>query len=57
MSARYEVYEDRHIIGDYLAKQLDKAGESDSANVFRDWSKEPSGLFAQCWVSCVGRKS
>jgi SAM-dependent methyltransferase len=56
MSARYECYPSLAFIGEYLAQQLDRAGESRSAAVFRAWSREPGGMFAQCWVSAVGRK-
>ena len=56
MSARYEVYSSLPLIGDYLARQLDHAGDAGSAATFRQWSEQPGGLFAQCWVSCVAHK-
>jgi SAM-dependent methyltransferase len=57
MSARYEVYPSLPLIGDYLALQLDRAGDATSAATLRDWSQQPGGLFAQCWVSCIARKA
>ena len=56
MSARYEVYSDREIIGDYLALRLEAAGDTTSAKTLRSWSRQSGGLFAQCWVSCIARK-
>ncbi len=55
MSARYEVYSSRPLIGDYLALQLERAGDSTSAATFREWSQQPGGMFAQCWVSCLAQ--
>ncbi len=56
MSARYECYASLTFIGEYLALQLDRAGDSVSAATFRAWSRESGGMFAQCWVSAMGRK-
>ena len=56
MQARYEVYESRLFIGEYLALQLDNAGEARHATTLRNWAGAPNGMFAQAWVSCTGRK-
>lgn len=56
MSARYECYASLTFIGEYLALQLERAGDVRSAKVFRDWSQLTGGIFAQCWVSCTARK-
>lgn len=56
VSARYECYESLHIIGEYLALQLEKQGEMLHAATLRQWSQSEDGMFAQCWVSCVGHK-
>jgi len=56
LSARYECYDPREPIAEYLGQQLDEAGDAASASVLRDWSKEKSGMFAQAWVSAVARK-
>jgi SAM-dependent methyltransferase len=56
MSARYECYPDREFIGEYLAVQLDREGESQAAEVLRAWSKSAGGLFAQAWIAAVARK-
>lgn len=56
MEAHYECYEPLALIGDYLALQLDKAGEAVHAGALRDWAAREDGLFAQCWVSVVARR-
>ena len=57
MSARYECYASLQFIGEYLAFQLEREGDRQSANVFREWSRKDEGMFAQAWVSAVGVKS
>lgn len=54
--ARYELYGSLEFIGEYLALQLDSAGESRHATTLREWADIPNGMFAQTWVSCTGRK-
>lgn len=56
MAARYECYPSLAFIGEYLALQLERAGDSVSAATFRAWSRETGGMFAQCWVSAIGHK-
>ena len=56
LQARYEVYGSLEFIGEYLALQLDNAGESRHATTLREWADAPNGMFAQAWVSCTGRK-
>ena len=56
MRAKYEVYESVETIGEYLALQLENAGEARHATTLREWASTPSGMFAQAWVSCIGRK-
>jgi len=56
LSARYECYEARELIAEYLARRLEKAGDAEAASVLRHWSKEQPGMFAQAWVSAVARK-
>jgi len=56
MQARYECYPDRTLIGEYLAQQLAAKGEPVHAETLRQWSHRDTGLFAQAWVSAVGRK-
>ncbi len=70
MSAYYECYEDSARIAEYLAAQIeevrDDADGEDAeemartdpaqlAAVLRSWAREPVALFAQAWVSAVGR--
>lgn len=54
-SASYEVYEEPQIIGEYLASQLDSAGETRMADTWTSWSRNPDALFAQAWGEAVGR--
>lgn len=56
MVARYECYPSLKFIGEYLALQLHQAGHEAEAQTFRTWSQHDGGLFAQSWVSAVGRK-
>ena len=56
MQARFEVYESRSFIGEYLALQLDNAGATRHAATLLEWAGAPNGMFAQAWVSCTGRK-
>jgi SAM-dependent methyltransferase len=51
MGARYEVYEDRTEIADYLAERL---GDAPEASALRAWGRRPGGLFAQAWVTARG---
>ena len=57
MSARYECYPSLSFIGEYLALQLEREGDTRSAEILRAWSTNEDGLFAQAWVSAVGYKS
>ncbi len=56
MAARFECYASLSFIGEYLALQLEREGDRESAEVFRAWSRREGGLFAQAWVSATGRK-
>jgi SAM-dependent methyltransferase len=55
--ARYENYEPRTTIGDFLALNLEEAGDSANAATWRKWGRAQRGMFAQAWISCTGRKS
>lgn len=57
MAARYECYSSLDFIGEYLALQLEREGDTASARTLREWSNSRDGLFAQAWVSAVGQKS
>jgi SAM-dependent methyltransferase len=57
VDARYEVYKSLDFIGQYLALQLEQAGEKTCAQTLKNWMNEPNGLFGQAWVSCVGKKT
>ena len=54
--ARYENYPDLSTIAGVIALQLDAGGEPELAATARQWAQQPHGMFAQAWVSCVGRK-
>ena len=56
VSARYECYASLRMIGEYLALQIEKQDEEHHAATLRQWSQSEVGMFAQCWVSCVGHK-
>ena len=56
MAARYECYPSLTFIGEYLALQLERAGDLTSATTFRAWSRSSGGMFAQCWVSATGSR-
>jgi len=56
MSARYECYPTLSFIGEYLALQLEGAGDIMSARTCREWAGSDGGLFAQAWVSAIARK-
>ncbi|MGH8768594.1 MAG: hypothetical protein ACREVT_10520, partial [Burkholderiales bacterium] len=56
LRARYENYDPLSVIGDFLAVNLEEAGDAKNAAVWREWGRRPNGMFAQAWVSCVGRK-
>lgn len=53
---QYEVYKSLNFIVQYLTLQLEKIGENTLAQSLKNWMNEPNGLFAQPWVSCVGKK-
>ena len=57
MSARYECYPSLDFIGEYLAAQLERAGDAQSAATWRAWSKSDGGMFAQAWVAATARKA
>lgn len=54
--ARYECYDSLGRIGTYLALQLEQSGDKKSARIFRKWSQQENGMFAQAWVSAVAVK-
>ncbi len=56
LSARYECYPSLDSIGAYLAMQLEREGDVQSAQTFRLWSQSAGGMFAQAWVSAVAHK-
>lgn len=51
--ARYERYPGPRHIAEYLAGQLDDAGQPAHADVLRRWAAAPSAMFAQAWVSAT----
>lgn len=54
--ARYESYEPRVTIGDFLAMNLEETGDAANAATWRAWARAERGMFAQAWVSCTGVK-
>ncbi|MFH1043624.1 MAG: methyltransferase domain-containing protein [Pseudomonadota bacterium] len=55
-TARYENYDPLSVIGDLVAWQLERDGQRDHAAAMRAWAAQPGGMFAQAWVSCIGRR-
>jgi SAM-dependent methyltransferase len=69
LTARYESYEERGRIAEYLAARIEDAERIDDAvargwaapgepvelaAALRRWSREPAALFAQAWVAALG---
>ena len=54
--ARYQNYDDLSDIAGAIAVQLEHGGQHAHADAIRAWAMRPVGMFAQAWVSCVGRK-
>jgi SAM-dependent methyltransferase len=55
--ARYECYPDSRVIAEYLALQLDRDGDGESASVLRNWAALACTMFAQAWVSAIAVKA
>jgi SAM-dependent methyltransferase len=51
--ARYERYVSTRRIAEYLAVQLDEAGQRLHSATLRTWAVDPSAMFAQSWVSAT----
>ncbi|MEV5704163.1 methyltransferase domain-containing protein [Actinoallomurus sp. NPDC052274] len=56
LNAHYERYADPSRIADYLAVQLDAAGQTAQARRLRDWATRPSAMFAQAWVTATATR-
>ena len=54
---RYECYPDSRLIAEYLALQLERAGDIESGRVLRNWATLGCTMFAQAWVSAIGVKA
>ena len=54
--ARYENYAPLATIGDFLALNLEEAGDHEHAATWRAWARGSRGMFAQAWVSATGRR-
>jgi ubiquinone/menaquinone biosynthesis C-methylase UbiE len=57
IQARYECYPDSNHIANYLAIQLEQAGDTQSSVTLREWAALPWSLFAQSWVSAIAVKT
>lgn len=56
MKARYENYAPLTVIGELLAVNLEYDQQHEHARALRQWQLNPTGMFAQAWVSCIARK-
>lgn len=57
LAARYENYSPLTAIGNLLAWQLERDGMPAHGATIRRWQDDPHALFAQAWLSCIGRKA
>ena len=55
-TARYENYDPLTVITDLIGWQLEVNGFSHHGDALREWGARPTGMFAQAWVGCVGRR-
>jgi SAM-dependent methyltransferase len=55
-SASYQIYEEATFIADYLADQLEGAGQREAGAILRAWAGLPGATFAQPWFEAIGRK-
>jgi hypothetical protein len=44
------------VITDLIVWQLDSNGFAAEAQALREWGARATGMFAEAWVECVGRK-
>ncbi|MBM3522211.1 MAG: methyltransferase domain-containing protein [Alphaproteobacteria bacterium] len=54
--AGFEIYSDKTLIGDYLAAQVQRAGEAAHAAVLRHWAGLPDAMFAQAWLHTIATR-
>lgn len=56
LDVHYERHADPSRIADYLAVQLDTAGQTAHARRLRGWATNPSAMFAQAWVTAIASR-
>ena len=56
VSASYEIYPSTREIAEYLARQLEREEDTESANALREWAADSESLFAQSWFEAVGMR-
>ena len=54
--SRLETYAEAGHIAEYLARQLETAGDPRAARAWRRWAVKPDAVFHQAWISAVGVK-
>lgn len=54
---RWERYESAERIGEYLALQLEAAGQGEEAEILRFWQEQPEARFDQAWTEVAGFKA
>jgi len=52
-----EEYEDASLIGEYLAAQLETAGQYHHATTLRNWARHPQARFRQSWKYATGARA
>lgn len=56
LHARFEVYDPISAITEVMAVQYDRDGMPEHARTMRELERDPMGMWAQAWVSCVARR-
>ena len=56
LRAAYQNYDPVWLMTDMLIATLEEAGQSDYAQILREWSNLPHATFAMAWGRCIGFK-
>ena len=56
LHARHEVYDPISAICDVMAVQYERDGMPEHARTMRELERDPAGMWAQAWVSCVATR-
>ena len=56
LTPRFDLYDTPQLVAEYLAVQLQDAGENVHAASLRKWAETKHAMFAASWIACTGRK-